>query len=147
MVPGARLNPFALIGSLYRWPCEPTGLWDSALEPIQHPISSRGGIHSPLIVRLNNFKSEGGKIKRSLFRSSFYAGTTAQLDAQFFNLVNSLDKSSLVARRHSAASTDASRSFSDMCRSMTTLGSASLFYDVLSLPEKVGQWAREMSVD
>jgi hypothetical protein len=100
-----------------------------------------------LIVRLNNFKSEGGKIKRSLFRSSFYAGTTAQLDAQFFNLVNSLDKSSLVARRHSAASIDASRSFSDMCRSMTTLGSVSLFYDALSLPEKVAQWAREMSVD
>jgi hypothetical protein len=59
--------------------------------PIQHPISSRGGIHSPLIVRLNNSRSEGGKIKRSLFRSSFYAGTTAQLDAQFFKLVNSID--------------------------------------------------------
>src|SRR5258705_2622960 len=84
LVPGDRLNPFAFIGSLYRWPREPTGLWDSALEPIQHPISSRGGIHSPLIVRLNNFKSEGGKIKRSLFRSSFYAGTMAQHDAQFF---------------------------------------------------------------
>jgi hypothetical protein len=37
MVPGARLNPLALIGLLYRWPREPTGLWDSALEP--HPTS------------------------------------------------------------------------------------------------------------
>ena len=78
--------------------------------------------------------------------STFYAGTTAQLDAQFFNLVNNLDKSSVAARRHNAASTDASRSFSDMCRSMTTLGSVALFYDVLSSPEKVAQWAREMSV-
>lgn len=36
--------------------------------------------------------------------------------------------------------------FSDMCRLMTTLGSVSLFYDVLSLAENVAQRAREMSV-